>query len=256
MDKVNKLFNSHRDKLLERNNAHDAMLMALKEETMAMTMALNTRIEELEKCLKKSVIEKDDGADKEPKKLGSSKGKAKAKRAKRRKKKRVKCFLCHGPHELQNCPEQAVVKRKAVSKLGESSERLPPKEEMGLSSNLGENIVMNTVKLEPMWLNSSEASELAESSTKLPPIREVSGASGFKEKEVMQVGQLTRVNATSRMVRVKKQRRSSKLMTITPNTSDGGLLCRWGSFGQFFSKLFEKSVRLKPGWPDNEDMAT
>ncbi|MBA0802954.1 hypothetical protein Gohar_013209, partial [Gossypium harknessii] len=48
MDKVNELFNSHRDKLTERNYALEAMVMALKEETMVMTMALSTRIEELE----------------------------------------------------------------------------------------------------------------------------------------------------------------------------------------------------------------
>ncbi|MBA0664090.1 hypothetical protein Goklo_004152 [Gossypium klotzschianum] len=59
----------------------------------------------LQKCPRKSVIEGNDGADKEPKKLGSSKGKAEAKRAKRSKKKRVKCFLCCGPYELQNCPK-------------------------------------------------------------------------------------------------------------------------------------------------------
>ncbi|MFQ6639886.1 hypothetical protein Gotur_017017 [Gossypium turneri] len=57
----------------------------------------------LRKCPRKSVIEGNDGANKEPKKLGSSKGKAEAKRAKRSKKKRVKCFLCRGPHELRNC---------------------------------------------------------------------------------------------------------------------------------------------------------
>ncbi|MFQ6633598.1 hypothetical protein Gotur_011839, partial [Gossypium turneri] len=65
----------------------------------------------LRKCPKKSVIEGNDGAAKEPKKLGSSKEKAEAKRAKRSKKKRVKCFLCRGPHELRNCPKQAGVKR-------------------------------------------------------------------------------------------------------------------------------------------------
>ncbi|MBA0673576.1 hypothetical protein Goklo_000025 [Gossypium klotzschianum] len=54
----------------------------------------------LQKCSKKSVIERDDGVDKEPKKLGSSKGKANAKRAKRSKKKRVKYFLCRGLHKL------------------------------------------------------------------------------------------------------------------------------------------------------------
>ncbi|MBA0730917.1 hypothetical protein Golax_020292 [Gossypium laxum] len=48
MDKVNELFNSHRDKLSERNDAFEAMVKALKEETMATTMALSTRIEELE----------------------------------------------------------------------------------------------------------------------------------------------------------------------------------------------------------------
>ena len=48
MDKVNELFNSHRDKLSERNDALEAMMMALKEETMATTKALSTRIEELE----------------------------------------------------------------------------------------------------------------------------------------------------------------------------------------------------------------
>ncbi|MBA0826495.1 hypothetical protein Goarm_011341 [Gossypium armourianum] len=59
---------------------------------------------------------------------------------------------------------------------------------------------MKIVKLGPMRLSSSEASEFFESSTRLPPIGKVSGASSFKGKEVMQVGQLARVNATSRMV--------------------------------------------------------
>ncbi|MBA0755940.1 hypothetical protein Gogos_019918 [Gossypium gossypioides] len=48
MDKLNELFNSHRDKLLERNDALEAMMMALNEGTMATTMALSTTIEELE----------------------------------------------------------------------------------------------------------------------------------------------------------------------------------------------------------------
>ncbi|MFQ6636181.1 hypothetical protein Gotur_013949 [Gossypium turneri] len=107
--------------------------------------------------------------------------------------------------EKRNCPKQAEVKRKATSELGESSEGLPPKEEVSLSSNLEEKVAMKIVKLGPMRLKLSEASELAESSTKLSPMGEVSSASDFKEKEVMHVGQLTRVNATSRTVRVKKQ---------------------------------------------------
>ncbi|MFQ6636105.1 hypothetical protein Gotur_013876 [Gossypium turneri] len=128
----------------------------------------------LRKCLKKSVIEGDNIADKEPKKLGSSKGVVKAKRAKRSKKKQVKWFLYGGPHELRNCPKQAVVKEKATSELDESLKGLPPKEDVSLSSNLGEKVAMKIVKL---------------------------------EKEVMEVGQLTRISATSRTVRVKKRRK-------------------------------------------------
>ncbi|MBA0653382.1 hypothetical protein Goklo_020565 [Gossypium klotzschianum] len=47
----------------------------------------------LRKCPRKSVIEGNDRIDKEPKKLGSSKGKVEANKAKRSKKKRVKYFL-------------------------------------------------------------------------------------------------------------------------------------------------------------------
>ncbi|KAH1131590.1 hypothetical protein J1N35_002968 [Gossypium stocksii] len=46
--------------------------------------------------------------------------------------------------------------------------------------------------------------------------------------------------------------RSSKPMTIAPNASNGGLLCRWGPFGlqelAQFNKLLEKPVRLKPAF--------
>ncbi|MBA0871787.1 hypothetical protein Goshw_030049 [Gossypium schwendimanii] len=45
-------------------------------------------------CPRKSVIEGNDRADKEPKKFGLNKGKVEAKSAKGSKKKRVKCFLC------------------------------------------------------------------------------------------------------------------------------------------------------------------
>ncbi|MFQ6652883.1 hypothetical protein Gotur_024551, partial [Gossypium turneri] len=113
------------------------------------------------KCPRKFVIEGNNGADKEPKKLGSSKGKVEAKRAKRSEKKRG----------------------------------LSPKEEVSLSLDLEERVAMKTVKLGPMRLKLSEASELAESSTRLPPMGEMGGASDFKEKEVMHVGQLTKVNA-------------------------------------------------------------
>ncbi|MBA0855849.1 hypothetical protein Goshw_020093 [Gossypium schwendimanii] len=43
-----------------------------------------------------------------------------------------------------------------------------------------------------------------------------------------------------------------------PNASNGGLLFRWRSFSPRelarFKELLEKPVRLKLGWPDNEDM--
>ncbi|KAK8320695.1 hypothetical protein V6Z12_A12G053400 [Gossypium hirsutum] len=244
----------------------------------------------LQKCPKKSVIEGNDGADNEPKKLGSSKGKAKAKRAKRSKKKQVKCFLCRGPHELRNCPKQAGVERNVTSELGESSKGLPPKEEVSLSSNLADKVAMKTVKLGPMRLKLSEVSELAESSTRLPPMGKVGGASDFKGKEAMHVGQLTRVNAMSRTARVKKRQKprqesqrkgkakatrrdrgeSSQYhsevatralrewpVTSAPNASNGGLLLRWGSFGlqelARFKELLDRPVTLKPDGPDNED---
>ncbi|MFQ6624814.1 hypothetical protein Gotur_003232 [Gossypium turneri] len=107
------------------------------------------------KFSRKSVIEGNDGAVKEPKELGSSKGKAEAKRAKRSKKKRVKCFLCRGPHELRNYPKQVGVKRKATSKLGESSEGFPPKKEVSFSLDLEEKVAIKTVKLGPMRLKLS-----------------------------------------------------------------------------------------------------
>ncbi|MFQ6643686.1 hypothetical protein Gotur_017712 [Gossypium turneri] len=47
-DNVRELLDSQRKKLTERNDTLEAMMMALKEETMATTRALSTRIEELE----------------------------------------------------------------------------------------------------------------------------------------------------------------------------------------------------------------
>ncbi|MFQ6645318.1 hypothetical protein Gotur_019995 [Gossypium turneri] len=135
----------------------------------------------LRKFSRKSDIEGNDGADKEPKKLGSSKGK--------------------------NCLKQAIVTGKATSEFGESSEGLPPKEEASLSSDLEGKVMMKTMELRPMRLKLSEASELIESSTRLPPMGEVGGASNFKEKEVMHMGQLTRVNVTIMTARVKKRRK-------------------------------------------------
>ncbi|MBA0631761.1 hypothetical protein Godav_000604 [Gossypium davidsonii] len=85
--------------------------------------------------------------------------------------------------------------RKATSELVESSEGLPPKEEVSLPSDLEEKITMKIVKLGPMGHKLSEVSELADSSIRPPPIGDVGGASDFKEKKVMHEGQLTKVNA-------------------------------------------------------------
>ncbi|MBA0787846.1 hypothetical protein Gotri_024982, partial [Gossypium trilobum] len=158
----------------------------------------------LKKCPKKSALkEKSVG---KALVLGSSARGVKANEAKNEKKS-VECFLCHGPHRLQKCSRKSVikgndgadkepkklglskgeaevgVKEKATSELGESSEGLPPKEKLSLSSNLEGKVAMKTAKLGPMRLKLSEASELVESSTRLPPMGNVSGASDFKEKE-------------------------------------------------------------------------
>ncbi|MBA0727547.1 hypothetical protein Golax_000525 [Gossypium laxum] len=50
-DSVQELLDSQRKKLSEKNDALEAMMMALKEETMATTWALSTRIEELDREL-------------------------------------------------------------------------------------------------------------------------------------------------------------------------------------------------------------
>ncbi|MFQ6664450.1 hypothetical protein Gotur_031558 [Gossypium turneri] len=47
-DSMQELLDSQRNKLTERNDAFESMVKALKEETMATTMTLSTRIEELE----------------------------------------------------------------------------------------------------------------------------------------------------------------------------------------------------------------
>ncbi|MBA0622803.1 hypothetical protein Godav_008312 [Gossypium davidsonii] len=50
-DSVQELLKSQRKKLTERNDALEAIVRALKEETLTTTIALSTRIEELEKKL-------------------------------------------------------------------------------------------------------------------------------------------------------------------------------------------------------------
>ncbi|MBA0667895.1 hypothetical protein Goklo_000904 [Gossypium klotzschianum] len=53
---------------------------------------------------------------------------------------------------------------------------------------------------------------------------------------------------------------SAKPVTIAQDVPHGGLSIRWGIFSPRelarFRELLEKPIRLKPGWPDNEDMAT
>ncbi|KAK5839754.1 hypothetical protein PVK06_008591 [Gossypium arboreum] len=59
-------------------------------------------------------------------------GKSRTQEGKEKQKKRVKCFLYRGLQELRNCSKQAVVKEKATSKHGESSEGLLTKEVVSL----------------------------------------------------------------------------------------------------------------------------
>ncbi|KAH1046316.1 hypothetical protein J1N35_037100 [Gossypium stocksii] len=53
---------------------------------------------------------------------------------------------------------------------------------------------------------------------------------------------------------------SSKPVTMAQDAPYGGLSIRWGSFSPHelarFKELLEKPIRLKPSWPDSEDMAT
>ncbi|MBA0602772.1 hypothetical protein Gorai_002941 [Gossypium raimondii] len=51
LEKVQGVLNSTRNKFIDRNDALEAMVMALKEEIMATMMALSTIIEELEEEL-------------------------------------------------------------------------------------------------------------------------------------------------------------------------------------------------------------
>ncbi|KAH1121938.1 hypothetical protein J1N35_005098 [Gossypium stocksii] len=134
----------------------------------------------LRKCPKKSVIEGDNRVDKKPKKLGSRKGKVKAKGAKRSKKKRVKCFLCRGPHQLRNYPKQAAVKGKTTLSRVSHRRSFHPRKRVGRVID--------------------KASTYGR------------GGWGIKlqGKKVMQVTKLIKVNATSRIVRVKKQHKRGK----------------------------------------------
>ncbi|KAK5835089.1 hypothetical protein PVK06_010774 [Gossypium arboreum] len=216
----------------------------------------------LRKCSNKSIVERDDRAENEPKNLGSSKGK------------------------LRNYPKQSksvVVKEKAISEFVESSKGLPHEENMSLSSNLGEKVMMKIVKLRPIRLNLSKTTELAESSVRLSLMEEVSLTLDLEEKVAMQTLKLGSIRlisvdtseelpplgechskgttrALQEWVGENVTGRSSKPMTIAPNVSNGGLLFRWGSFGPQelarFGKLLEKPVRLKPKWPNDEDMTT
>ncbi|KAH1108004.1 hypothetical protein J1N35_011772 [Gossypium stocksii] len=145
----------------------------------------------------KSTIKGDDMLDKEPKKLGSNKRKVEAKRVKVSKKKQVKYFLCRGPHELQNCLKQVIVKENETLELVESSEGLSPKKEVSLSSNLGENMAMKIVKLGPMKLNSSKMTELVKLLARFPLMKEVSLASNLKEEVAMQTLKLGSMRLTS-----------------------------------------------------------
>ncbi|MBA0677298.1 hypothetical protein Goari_018715 [Gossypium aridum] len=84
------------------------------------------------------------------------------------------------------------LKSSKATELIELSVRLLPMEEVSLASDIEGEVAMQTLKLRSMRLIFVDTLE------GLPPIREVGCASNFG-KVVMQVGQLTRVNATRKV---------------------------------------------------------
>ncbi|MBA0610132.1 hypothetical protein Godav_011017 [Gossypium davidsonii] len=63
-----------------------------------------------------------------------------------------------------------------------------------------------------------------------------------------------------RMVGLSVTGQSAKPVTMAQEVPHRGLSIRWGTFSPQelarFRKLLKKPVRLKPSWPDDEDMAT
>ncbi|KAH1055722.1 hypothetical protein J1N35_033787 [Gossypium stocksii] len=104
---------------------------------------------------------------------------------------------------------------------------------------LSKVIVAKTIDMKP-----------ADLTVELTPLGKVGCASGFERKGVMQE-QSGRENATSQ---------SAKPVTMAQDAPHRGLSIRWGSFSlrelARSKELLEKPFRLKPGWPDSEDMAT
>ncbi|MBA0776719.1 hypothetical protein Gotri_011678 [Gossypium trilobum] len=98
------------------------------------------------------------------------------------------------------------------------------------------------------------------------PLGKVDCVLDFEGKEAMQK-QSKRVNVAKVTMRALREwvgkdvmGQSAKPVTMAQNAPHGGLLIRWGTFSprelSRFKELLEKPVRLKPGWPDNEDMTT
>ncbi|MFQ6627275.1 hypothetical protein Gotur_004930 [Gossypium turneri] len=175
------------------------------------------------------------------------------------------------------------LKLSEASELAESSTRLPPMGEVGGASNFKEKEVMHVGqgpfevleqrgqetmgKAKPSVVNQEDSIRVKTVRVKRRrKPRQMSRRKGKAKASRRDQGESSqcRSEVATRMLREwvgeNVTGRSSKPVTIAPNASKGGLLLRWGSFGlrelARFKELLEKPVRLKPSWPDNEDMAT
>ncbi|MFQ6652882.1 hypothetical protein Gotur_024551 [Gossypium turneri] len=175
------------------------------------------------------------------------------------------------------------LKLSEASELAESSTRLPPMGEMGGASDFKEKEVMHvgqgpfevleqggreTVgKAKPSVGNQDDSVRVKTVRVKKQrKLRQKSRRKGKAKALRRDRGESRQchLEVATRTLREwvgeNVTGRSSKPVTIAPNASNGGLLLRWGSFGPQelarFKELLDKPVRLKPGWPDNEEMAT
>ncbi|KAH1107072.1 hypothetical protein J1N35_010840 [Gossypium stocksii] len=90
--------------------------------------------------------------------------------------------------------------------------------------------------------------------------REVAKATGEIRGESSQCHSEVATRALREWVGENVTGQSSKPVTMAQDAPHRGLSIRWGSFSPRelarFKELLDKPIRLKPGWPDGEDMAT
>ncbi|MBA0587257.1 hypothetical protein Gorai_000389, partial [Gossypium raimondii] len=157
---------SKKDKLESSEFKENSVCKGNYEEKIAM----ETTIMRYQKSF---VLLRNENSERGVKRFGSNASGIESNEAKENKKS-VECFLCGGLHRLRNYP------KKWASTQGRGE----------LSSDLGEKLVMQILKLGPMRLSSGKATELTELSERLspkeeelPPMGNVSCASDFGKVE-------------------------------------------------------------------------